>query len=90
MKAFKIEIRFWTDNNRKHIARDYIEAGDLAESHVAHVAIQLASGYTSGQIVGDNFTGWWTIVDDDAAERKRRSKATTPAARKWRREAGVA
>lgn len=72
MKAFKVEIRCWSDNPRKHIADDISDAGDKVRNHAEHVAQMIGDGYTSGQITDDNFSGWWEIVEEEKPKRTRR------------------
>lgn len=58
MKA-KIEIRIWNEDEEQPSTSDLTE---MFQTHVEHVASQLAEGYQAGQIIGDTFSGWWEIL----------------------------
>lgn len=59
MKA-KIEIRIWSDGEQP----DRRALPEMFEAPAQHVANLLAQGYISGEIVGENFRGWWDIITD--------------------------
>ena len=55
-----LSIRVWAKSGLK-LPEDLSEA---FESHVSHVADMCAQGYTSGEIVAEEFSGWWEIKND--------------------------
>lgn len=59
MKA-KIEMRVWNDDEEDQ--PDTQALGEMLTPHAEHVAAMLQQGYTSGEIVDENFRGWWELV----------------------------
>lgn len=59
MKA-KIEIRIWSDGDQP----DNRDLPELFQPHAERVAVMLAEGYISGEIIGDGHRGWWDIITD--------------------------
>lgn len=58
--SLKIEI--WSDEGK-----ELPEGADLAEAlvpHLEHVKSLCEKWFTSGDIIDDNFSGWWTIQSD--------------------------
>ena len=57
MKAV-LRIRIWNDGDLPD------ELDEAFAPHAEHVAGMLEQGFTSGEIVDENFEGWWEIERD--------------------------
>lgn len=60
MATATLKIDIWTAG-RKKLPSDNYDLSLALQPHVEHVAEMCAQGYHSGEIVDDNFSGWWTI-----------------------------
>lgn len=55
----ELSIRIWKAKGEKGQLPDDLD--EAFSPHVEHVAGLVRQGYTSGEIVDDNFSGWWDI-----------------------------
>lgn len=62
MAKATLKIDIWTEGRGRTLPRDMDDLAGLLAPHAEHVAGLCEQGYTSGEIVDEKFSGWWTLV----------------------------
>lgn len=67
MKKAILTIRIWNNDGKELPGDDLGELSERMPPHLDHVSQLCGDGYTSGEIVDEDFRGWWEIKEDEEA-----------------------
>lgn len=55
-----LKLHIWTEGGAS-LPADDSDIAELFVPHLHHVSRLCGDGYTSGEIIGDTFEGWWSL-----------------------------
>lgn len=66
MRAAILTVRIWCEPDAEAQLPDSTgEVAELLPEHLDHISGLCQQGYIAGQVVDENFTGWWELKEDN-------------------------